>query len=147
MRSRHWRVYEVQNATPIVDGPGVLQAMGPDWLSADAHGGQRPRPCPRPPLPGADNLVSGRVSRAGQYIRVTVRSPEKVRLNTSFSLSRIGATSPRCTQRPGRRTWFAPQLLTRYERPPSIGFPVMCRRLRTIEQRVLPRGWTDVCRL
>jgi hypothetical protein len=40
---------------------------------------------------------SGCVSRAGQYMRVTVRHPGKVRLQTSFALSRIGATSPRCT--------------------------------------------------
>src|SRR6201999_1228449 len=45
-----------------------------------------------------------------------------------------------------RRTPSAHRLLTGNQRPSSIGFPVMRRGLRTIEQRVLPRGWTDVLR-
>ncbi len=97
MRSRHWRVYEVQNATPIVDGPGVLQAMGPDWLSLRMRTAGSVLVHVRFSPYWELTTGSGCVSRAGQYIRVTVRSPEKVRLSTSFSLSRIGATSPRCT--------------------------------------------------
>jgi hypothetical protein len=29
---RHWRVYVVSGADPVVSAPGVLQAMGPDWF-------------------------------------------------------------------------------------------------------------------
>src|SRR5213078_4422912 len=73
MRSRHWRVYEVQGATPIVDGPASLTALGPDWLSIHAR------------APGSILVHvrfspywkiaqgSGCVAPAGQYIRLTVR--------------------------------------------------------------------------
>src|SRR5947207_2466782 len=37
MRSRHWRVYEVAQARPIVEGPATLQTMGPDSLSLRAR--------------------------------------------------------------------------------------------------------------
>ncbi|MFZ0042979.1 MAG: hypothetical protein WAK93_16850 [Solirubrobacteraceae bacterium] len=97
MRSAHWRVYEVVNATPIVDGPATLQAMGPDWLTLYAR------------RPGIDLVHvrftpfwklaegSGCVAPDGAYTRLTLRRAGPVRLVTSFSLSRIRATNPRCT--------------------------------------------------
>ncbi len=45
MRSPHWRVYAVAHATPIVDGPATLTALGPDSLTihADRAGVSRTR--------------------------------------------------------------------------------------------------------
>ncbi len=97
MRSRHWRVYQVADATPIVQGPATLAAMGPDWLTLDAHAAGsvlvHVRFTPYWTLSGA----SGCVAPAGQYTRVTLRAPGAVRLVTKFALDRIGARSPRCS--------------------------------------------------
>jgi len=35
-RSRHWRVYRVRGADPLVSGPGRLLSVGPDWFSLRA---------------------------------------------------------------------------------------------------------------
>jgi hypothetical protein len=97
MRSRHWRVYEVAQATPIVEGPATLQTMGPDSLSLSAHRPARllvhVRFSPYWKLEGAP----GCVSRAGEYTRVTLRRAGEVRLVADFSPARVSATSPRCT--------------------------------------------------
>jgi hypothetical protein len=97
MRSAHWRVYAVADATPIAQGVARLVAMGPDWLTLDAA------------APGATVLRvrftpywklvrgSGCVSPDGAYTRLTVRRPGPVRLVTSFSVMRIGTRSPRCS--------------------------------------------------
>jgi hypothetical protein len=97
MRAPRWRVYEVVHATPIVQGPGALTKLGPDYLTIRVR---RPgtflvhiRFTPYWALSGG----SGCVAPAGQYTRVTVREPGTVRLVTSFALDRIGAGSPRCT--------------------------------------------------
>ncbi len=97
MHSRHWRVYAVANATPIVQGQAKLDAMGPDWLQLTAR---RPgtalvhvRFTPYWALSGG----SGCVAPDGQYTRVTLRAAGTVRLVTRFSLGRIGSSSPRCT--------------------------------------------------
>ena len=97
MRSRHWRVFEVADATPIVQGAATLTKLGPDSLTLRV---QRPgtllvhvRFTPYWALSGG----SGCVAPAGQYTRVTVREPGTVRLVTSFALDRIAASSPRCT--------------------------------------------------
>jgi hypothetical protein len=100
MHSRHWRVYAVANATPIVQGPATLLALGPDSLTLDAHRAGsllvHVRFTPYWALSGG----SGCVAPAGQYTRVTLRTPGTVRLVTSFALDRIGAKSPRCTSAP-----------------------------------------------
>ena len=97
MRSADWRVYEVADATPIVQGPAMLTKLGADYLTIRV---QRPGTLlvhvhftPYWALSGG----SGCVAPAGQFTRVTVREPGTVRLVTSFSLDRIGASSPRCT--------------------------------------------------
>jgi hypothetical protein len=96
-RSRHWRVYEVHDATPIVQGPATLQTLGPDSLTL--HAGR----------PG--NVIvhlrftpywaiaqgSGCVAPAGNTTRLTLRRGGEVRLVTRFSLGRVGANTPRCT--------------------------------------------------
>jgi hypothetical protein len=40
---------------------------------------------------------AGCVAPDGSWTKLTVGRAEQVRLSTSFSLSRIGATSPRCS--------------------------------------------------
>jgi hypothetical protein len=97
MRSAHWRVYRVQDATPIVQGPATLTKLGADYLTIHVR---RPgtmlvhvRFTPYWALSGG----SGCVAPAGQFTRLTVRESGTVRLVTSFALGRIGATSPRCT--------------------------------------------------
>ena len=96
MRSRHWRVYAVSDATPIVDGPATLTALGPDSLTmrADRAGTSvvHVRFTPYWALSGGE----GCVAPDGQYTRVTLRTTGTVKLITSFALSRIGANSARC---------------------------------------------------
>jgi hypothetical protein len=97
MRSRDWRVYEVADATPIVQGPATLTKLGPDSLTMHStHAGTilvHVHFTPYWALSGA----SGCVAPAGPYTRINARGAGTFRLVTSFSLGRIGASSPRCT--------------------------------------------------
>jgi hypothetical protein len=96
MHSRHWRVYEVAKATPIVQGPATLRFLGPDSLTIAAHRAGsllvHVRFTPYWALSGG----SGCVAPDGQYTRVTLRAAGTVRLVTQFALDRIRADSPRC---------------------------------------------------
>jgi hypothetical protein len=97
MRSRHWRMYKVDHATPIASGVATLTGLGPDWLTLSAR------------RPGTVHLHvrftpywkltrgSGCVAPDGRWTRLTLRARGPIRLETSFSLGRIRATSPRCT--------------------------------------------------
>jgi hypothetical protein len=92
-----WRVYEVSHPTPIAQGVAKLMALGPDWLKLQAR------------TPGGVLLHvrftpywaltqgTGCVAKAGGFTRLTLRRAGAVKLQTEFSLMRIGATSPRCT--------------------------------------------------
>lgn len=96
-RSRHWRVYEVSGATGIVQRPAVLERLTPDTLTLRA-----PRPgtyTVRLRFTSYFKLVRGAgcVAPAGRWTKVTVRRAGEAELATSFSLGRIGATSPRCS--------------------------------------------------
>jgi hypothetical protein len=96
-RSQNWRVYRVADATPIVQAPAVLQRLTAGSLTI------------RVPRPGTYEVRvrftpywrlsagAGCVAPDGSWTELTVRRAEEVRLSTSFSLTRIGATSPRCT--------------------------------------------------
>ena len=95
--SRHWRVYEVQNATPIVQGAATVTAIGPNSLNIVAtRAGSalvRVRYSPYWTLdPGA-----GCVSPDGDFTRLTLRRPGTARLVIRFSLERIGSRSSRCS--------------------------------------------------
>jgi hypothetical protein len=97
-KSRNWRVYQVADATPIVQAPAVLQRLTPGSLTI------------RVPKPGTFELRmrftpywrlsagAGCVAPDGNWTKLIVSRAEQVRLSTSFSLSRIGATSPRCSR-------------------------------------------------
>ena len=96
-RSRHWRVYQLHDATPIVQGPATLQTLGPDSLTLHAS------------RPG--NVIvhlrftsywalaqgSGCVAPDGDMTRLTLRRGGEVRLVSRFSLGRVGTNAPRCT--------------------------------------------------
>ena len=99
MRSAHWRVYAVAHPTPIASGVATLTRLGPDSLTLRAR------------RPGTVHLRvrftpywelsrgSGCVAPDGRWTRLTLRRAGPDRLATDFSLTRIGATSPRCTSR------------------------------------------------
>ena len=94
--NRHWRVYRVIGATPIVQGAAHLLALGPSSLSLRAeHPGSsyvRVRFTPYWTITAG----SGCVAPDGGFTRVTLRRPGIARMGISFSLGRIRATSPRC---------------------------------------------------
>ena len=95
--SRHWRVYEVSHATPIVTGVAKLRAMDVDsfTLTAARPGDAfiRVHFTPYWALSG----VSGCVEPWGDYTRATVRERGPFKLVIRFSLGRIHARSPRCS--------------------------------------------------
>jgi hypothetical protein len=93
----HWRVYAVKNPTPIVWGSAVLTTLGPNWLQLEAK---------RPGTAFIDvhfspywavTEGSGCVAPAGAFTRVEIRRPGPLRVAIRFSLTRIGASSPRCS--------------------------------------------------
>jgi hypothetical protein len=96
-RSRHWRVYQVHDATPIVQGPATLQTLGPDSLTLHATRPGTVIVHLRFTSYWALARGSGCVAPDGNATRLTLRRGGEVRLVTRFSLARIGADSPRCT--------------------------------------------------
>jgi hypothetical protein len=99
MRSAHWRVYAVAHPTPLASGVATLTRLGPDWLTLRARRPGTVRLRVRFTPYWELSRGSGCVAPDGRWTRLTVRRAGAVRLATSFSLGRIGATSPRCTSR------------------------------------------------
>jgi hypothetical protein len=96
-RSTHWRVYSVDDATPIAQGAAILRGLGPDWLTLQArHAGRTLLHVHYTPY-WALAEGSGCVSRAGDFTLLTLRHGGPAKLVISFALDRIGAHSPRCT--------------------------------------------------
>jgi len=95
-QTRHWRVYAVQNPTPIVQG-ATLTALGPNSVDVEAQRTGTALIRVRYSPYWAVTQGSGCVSQAGGFTRLTVRRPGALRITMSFSLSRIGATSTRCS--------------------------------------------------
>jgi hypothetical protein len=97
MRTPTWRVYAVDDPIPIAQGAATLTALGPDWLTLRAR------------RAGTTYLHihftpywtltegSGCVEPAGNYTKVTLNRAGTAKLQTVFSLTRIGANSPRCS--------------------------------------------------
>jgi len=96
IHTAHWRVYAVANATPIVQGAATLTAMGPDSLTLRA--GRAGKILVHVRFTPYWSLAQGFgcVSPAGAFTALTLTRPGIVKLQTSFSLSRVGARSPRC---------------------------------------------------
>jgi hypothetical protein len=95
-RMHHWRVYEVARATPIVQGPTRLLAMGPNSLTLAATRPGTSYVRVRFTPYWAITEGSGCVAPAGGFTRLDLRRPGPARLGISFALDRIRATSPRC---------------------------------------------------
>ena len=97
LRSHHWEVFAVRNATPIVQGDARLDQIGPNGLLLT---GQRPGSAliriHFTPY-WAITAGTGCVAPAGDFTELTLRRAGTVRLSIRFSLGRIGAHSPRCT--------------------------------------------------
>jgi hypothetical protein len=96
-RTAHWRIYEVQNATPLVQGPGRMTALGPNWFLLDAQTAGRLLVRVRFSPYWAITKGSGCVAPASGFTQLRLRHRGTVRVAIRFSLTRIGATSPRCT--------------------------------------------------
>jgi hypothetical protein len=95
--SRHWRIYEVRDATPIASGPGALTALGNDSfaLSASARGGfvVRVHYTPYWTLTRGAGCVG---PAAGGWTRVLARAPGELRVSARFSLARALGGAPAC---------------------------------------------------
>jgi hypothetical protein len=95
--SRHWRVYEVNQATPIVTGVATLKAMDVNSFTlAAARAGNafiRVHFTPYWALSGGP----GCVEPWGDFTRVTLRRAGRMKLVIRFSIARIHARSPRCS--------------------------------------------------
>ena len=97
MRSAHWRVYAVADATPMVQGVATLAAMGPDWFTLHVNRPGKALVHVRFTPYWALTQGSGCVSPAGALTELTLTRAGTARLGTRFSLTRIGTRSPRCS--------------------------------------------------
>jgi hypothetical protein len=95
-QTAHWRVYAVQNPTPIVQG-ATLTALGANFMDVNAQRTGTALIRVRFTPYWAVTEGSGCVAPAGGFTRLTVRRPGTLRIAISFSLSRVRATSPRCS--------------------------------------------------
>jgi hypothetical protein len=97
LRTAHWRVYAVRDATPIAQGSARLQAIGPDWIRLDAaRAGTTLLRVHFTPY-WALARGSGCVAPAGDFTRVTLRRAGQAELAVRFAIDRIRASSARCS--------------------------------------------------
>jgi hypothetical protein len=97
MRTPHWRIYAVQNPTPIAQGAARLKALGANWLELQARAPGTALIRVRYSPYWAITEGSGCVARAGDFTQLEIRRAGPLRVAIRFSLTRIGATSPRCS--------------------------------------------------
>lgn len=97
-RSRHWRVYTVSAPWPLVQGAARLSRLGPNWFTVQAsrRGSALVRIHYSPYW--AITQGSACVEPAGQFTRLTLEGAGPIRVAIRFSLSRVGARSPRCSR-------------------------------------------------
>jgi hypothetical protein len=93
-----WRVYAVRDATPLAQGPAVLTALGPDWLTLHARRPGSVLVHVRYSPYWALVRGTGCVEPAGEDTRVILRRAGAARIGIRFALGRIRARSPRCTR-------------------------------------------------
>ncbi len=96
--TRHWRVYEVTDPTPIVTGAATLTSLGPNSVTVNAQGSGtalvRVHFTPYWIL----GRGQGCVGPSGQFTELRLRHAGPAQLTIQFALDRIGANSPRCNQ-------------------------------------------------
>ena len=96
LHTRHWRVYEVSGATPIVQGAASLTTLGPNYLELEASRTGTAYIRVRWSPYWAVTQGDGCVAASGGFTTLTVRRPGPMRVAIRFSFGRIGADSPRC---------------------------------------------------
>jgi hypothetical protein len=98
LRTAHWRIYEVQRATPLAQGVASAQAAGPNWIELTAARPGQVLVHVRFTPYWAITRGAGCVGRTNQgMVELRLRRPGPVRLAISFSPGRIRADSARCT--------------------------------------------------
>ncbi len=97
LRTSHWRVYQVMNATPIVQGAATLRTLGTDSLTLQATRPGSALIHVRFSPYWALSQGSGCVAPDGGFTALEIRRPGPMRLVMRFSFDRIGARSARCT--------------------------------------------------
>jgi hypothetical protein len=96
-RSPHWHVYAVDHPTPIAQGAASLQKLGPSSLTLNATRPGTVMLRVRFTPYWALSRGSGCVVDNHGFTELRLRRAGPVKVVPSFSLGRIGATSPRCT--------------------------------------------------
>jgi hypothetical protein len=96
LHTRHWRVYEVSGATPIVQGAATLTTLGPNYLELQASRTGTAYIRVRWSPYWAVTQGDGCVAASNGFTTLTVRRPGPMRVAIRFSFGRIGADSPRC---------------------------------------------------
>ena len=96
-RLRHWRVYEVTDATPLAQGAATLRRLGANWMTLDARRPGSVYVRVRFTPYWAIETGSGCVAPDGAFTRLELRRGGPVRVAIRFSPSRIRARRPRCT--------------------------------------------------
>jgi len=96
-RTRNWRVYAVRDPTPLAAGAATLTRLGPNYLDLQARSPGTTLIRVRWSPYWAITQGSGCVAPSGGFTKLTTRRGGPVHIAMSFSLTRIGATSPRCS--------------------------------------------------
>jgi hypothetical protein len=95
LRTRHWRVYAVADATPLAQGAATATALGPNWVRLRAT--RAGTAFVRVRFTPYWSLSDGCVQPADGFTRLTLRHPGTTKLSIHFSLSRVGSRSVRCS--------------------------------------------------
>lgn len=104
LRTRHWRIYAVRDATPIATGPGTLVDVGHDSFELRARAtGRFTVRLHYTRYWTATRGVACVSSAPGGWTAVTVRGAGLVRVAARFSLARAVGGSESCVLRVGAR--------------------------------------------
>jgi hypothetical protein len=102
-RTRHFRIYEVANATPMASGAVTVTDLRANSVTLNAVKAGRSVVRVRWTPYWRLGAGSGCVFKAGDFTGVDLRRPGRATLVIAFALNRIGADSPRCTTSTGER--------------------------------------------
>lgn len=97
LATRHWRVYAVRDATPLLEGPGRLTALGSDTFALDAHSAGTLEA--RIHYTRYFTVVSGEAcvtSAPGGWTYVRARAPGRIVVSARFSVGRALGLSGSC---------------------------------------------------